>query len=492
MYDKEFKGLVMLKRIRDFLQDDDLSIAKAALYYMVCQILVKGMSFITTPIFSRILSKEEYGNVSNFFAWQALLLPLVTLDLRVTINRSRYEMAEDNDSYLSTILLTSNVITILALIIIELNQRFFVSLFSMDMKYIRILLLYIIFQTAFDYQQIQYNIFHRYKLYVFYTMISVFTSLALSVVLVLLMDNRFEGRIYGGVIPAVIIDAIIYFGILKRSYKPRLKYVKYAINIAVPLIPSALSSTILSTSDRAMITGFCGSEQTALYSIAYSVSSIAGIIWQALNQAWGPWLYDHLNEKKYADIKKFSNKFSLIYGSLAVGIILISPEIVYFMGGKEYMETVNVMPPVILAMVFQFFYAFYFDTEYFYGETYVISIGTGIAAMVNIALNFVFIPRYGYIAAAYTTMIGYLIMLIYHFLIVKFKLKKSYIYDTKYFIGVITGLVMIQLMAIFIYQRRLIRYAIIILYSILLLLIIWRYRESAKNFIEKFKNKKRG
>ena len=174
----------MLKRIRDFLQDDDLSIAKAALYYMVCQILVKGMSFITTPIFSRILSKEEYGNVSNFFAWQALLLPLVTLDLRVTINRSRYEMAEDNDSYLSTILLTSNVITILALIIIELNQRFFVSLFSMDMKYIRILLLYIIFQTAFDYQQIQYNIFHRYKLYVFYTMISVFTSLALSVVLV--------------------------------------------------------------------------------------------------------------------------------------------------------------------------------------------------------------------------------------------------------------------------------------------------------------------
>ena len=156
------------------------------------------------------------------------------------------------------------------------------------------------------------------------------------------------------------------------------------------------------------------------------------------------------------------------------------------------METVNVMPPVILAMVFQFFYAFYFDTEYFYGETYVISIGTGIAAMVNIALNFVFIPRYGYIAAAYTTMIGYLIMLIYHFLIVKFKLKKSYIYDTKYFIGVITGLVMIQLMAIFIYQRRLIRYAIIILYSILLLLIIWRYRESAKNFIEKFKNKKRG
>ena len=87
-------------------------------------------------------------------------------------------------------------------------------------------------------------------------MISVFTSLALSVVLVLLMDNRFEGRIYGGVIPAVIIDAIIYFGILKRSYKPRLKYVKYAINMAVPLIPSALSSTILSTSDRAMITGF--------------------------------------------------------------------------------------------------------------------------------------------------------------------------------------------------------------------------------------------
>lgn len=483
--------MVGMNKLKKFLDDDDNSVAKAAVYYLICQLMVKGISFITTPIFTRLLTKGEYGEVSNFFAWQAMLLPLVTLDLRVTINKSRYDYEKENDSYLASILLTSNIITLLVLLIIELNQAFFVDVFSMSMFYIRIMFLYIIFQTAFDYQQIQYNIFHKYKRYVFYTVLSTVASVLLAVGLVLLVENRMAGRILGAVIPAVIVDAIIYISILKRAKKLRFEYVRYAVLMAVPLIPSALSSTILSTSDRAMITNMCGGEQTALYSVAYSVSAIAGILWTALNQAWSPWLYDKFKAEKFNEVKRFSNKFSLLYAVLIIGIMLIAPEIVLVMGGKAYMSTIAVMPPVILAMVCQFFYAFYFNTEYFYGETYIISIGTAIAAALNLGLNYLLIPKYGYIAAAYTTLAGYAAMYLYHYLIVKYRMKKAFIFDNKFLAAIVVVLCGIQFLISLVYEIYVARYAIIVVYSVALLVLAVKNKEIIMGFVRKF-IKKRG
>lgn len=66
-----------MKKLKKILDDEDNSVSKAALYYLICQLLIKGVTFITTPIFARLLTKSEFGDVNNFFAWQAILLPLI-------------------------------------------------------------------------------------------------------------------------------------------------------------------------------------------------------------------------------------------------------------------------------------------------------------------------------------------------------------------------------------------------------------------------------
>lgn len=480
----------MIKMLRRFFNEKNGSASKAALYYLACQLLINGISFLTTPIFTRLISKGEYGNVCSFFAWYTMLFPLVTLNMRVTINRARYDYEEENNSFLASILIASNLITLAVLLIAELNSSYFENIFGMDITYIRVLFLYMIFQTAFDYQQIQYNIFHKYKKYVFYTILSTVFSIVLSLGLVLVMNDKFSGRVLGAVIPAVIVDIVIYASIIKRAKKLRLKYVKYAIRMAVPLIPSALSATIMSSSDRAMITHLCGSESTALYSVAYSVSSIAGILWSGLNQAWSPWLYDRFRDEEYLEVKTSARKFALLYGGLIIGIMLIAPEIVFVMGGKAYMETIMVMPPVILAMVFQFFYAFYFNTEYFYGETYIISLGTAIAAIVNLVLNYIFIPQYGYIAAAYTTLFGYAIMYVYHYLIVKIKLKKDYIFDNRFFSMIIVALSIIQVLISFCYNNSVIRWVLICAYILGLIWFCIKNKNQILGYLRKLKKQK--
>ena len=452
-------------RLSDYLRDDDNSAVKAAFYYMLCQILVKGMTFISTPIFSRMLTRAEYGAVSNFVAWEGLIFPIVTLNLRASINKSKYDYVDDNNNFLSSILIAALVLIAVSMLIVECNGAFFVDFFSMPMKYIRFLFVYLVFMTAYDFQQIQYNIYRKYKVYVVYSLLSVFLNLFLSIILVLTIPDKLMGRLVGIVVPCVFIGIVIYFNAFKRGCRPQVRYAKNALFMTVPLLLSALSSNILNTSDRVMISHLSGHEDTAMYSIAYSVAGLSAVVFTALNQAWSPWMFDHMESFDYDAIKKRAKQFSGLYALLILGIMLISPEIIMIMGGKQYYSARYVMPPVILAMVCQYFYAFYFDKEYFYGETYIISLGTFIAAIANIVLNYLFIPKYGYIASAYTTLIGYAMMLVYHFLIVKFKLHKDHFFPSKWFFLLIIILVFSQIGIVQIYEFRLIRYFIIALYG---------------------------
>lgn len=476
----------MIDRIKLFFQDNEGSAVKAGFYYLVCRLLVRGFSFFSTPLFTRLMTKAEYGMFSNFIAWEGLLIPFLTLNLRGSINKSRYDFSEDNNSFLLSILIFAQFIVGVLLISTLFLQSTYEILTNMSISYVRMLLVFIFFHTAFDFQQIQYNIFKKYKLYVLYSIISSVLSMVLSVLLVVSMDDKTLARILGVVVPTVLVCSIIEVDIFRRSEKIRFKYIKYALAMSIPLLPSALSATILSSSDRIIITKYCDVNETALYSIAYSISGIAAILWTAMNQAWAPWLLDHLNEAKYDIIKTISNRVGLLFVSLVVGLMLIAPEILLIMGGRQYMAAIGAMPPVILAMVFQYYYAFYFDVEYFYGETYTISFGTFIAAAINLVLNFIFTPKYGYIAAAYTTLVGYAVMFIYHYGVVRFKIRKGFIFDNRFIFKIIGIAIAVQIIISFTYSFSIARYALLMIYCIAMGFVAYKNQNTIRIFFGKY------
>ena len=106
--------------------------------------------------------------------------------------------------------------------------------------------------------------------------------------------------------------------------------------MSIPLLLSALSSNILHSSDKIIISKYCGTNQTALYSVAVTIASISTVLWVAMNRAWAPWLLDNLHQENFNRIKKVSVNFSLFYAGLIIGLMLIAPEILYFMGGEKY------------------------------------------------------------------------------------------------------------------------------------------------------------
>ena len=155
-----------------------------------------------------------------------------------------------------------------------------------------------------------------------------------------------------------------------------------------------------------MITNMCGNESNALYSLAYNIAMIVNIIWGAMNNAYSPWLGEKLNSKEYKEIYKTQYIYIGIYAIIIIGAMLVGPELLLIFGGKSYLEAINFNPPVVLGCFFIAIYTLYVNIEIYEKKTIGMACATVIAAFFNLVTNAYFIPKFGYIAAAYTTLIG--------------------------------------------------------------------------------------
>lgn len=454
------------------------STAKIAIWYVVGNMFVKGIGMLTTPIFTRLLSQTEYGVFSNITSWESVITTIVTLDFAASIARAKYDFGERMHEFIASILVASNVITLIAYGIVECNPTYFEQLFMTDMMYIRMLFVYLLFMPAFTFLQINHQIHHKYKFFLILSVGSAVIRTLISVLLVIGLENRLFGRMIGYFVPITLCNIVLWLYIVIRARRVSWKCIVYASKISLPLIPHALSGVILGSVDRIMITNFCGAATTAVYSVAYSVSMFASLIWASMNDAWAPWLFDRLYEKNNDSIRKNSNKYIGVFLLLVFGVLLVTPEIIWVLGGDAYYEARYIMPAIILGIVFQFMYSLYVNIEMYMKKTFNISIGTMLAAVLNLVLNWMFIPRYGYIAAAYTTTIGYMALFVFHYIIVKKSIKEfANVYEEKWVFGGILFMAIASIIAIFLYQYNVIRYIILLIYVVLLLIGVYKNKD---------------
>lgn len=194
----------------------------------------------------------------------------------------------------------------------------------------------------------------------FFTGLSVIASLIL---VLFFKDKQLEARVYGYYGVWMVCALVIYIYLLLNGKSFNISYLRFALPISVPLIVHTLANTLLSTSDRVMINRICGAEATALYAVAYSCAMVVSILWTAINQAWAPWCFEMMHQKKEKEIGIISRPILLLFSMAVIAIILIAPEILLIMGGEKYKYAVNVIPPVMLGFIAQMLYTLYVNIE---------------------------------------------------------------------------------------------------------------------------------
>lgn len=458
--------------------------ARIAIWYIISSVFAKGLAVITTPIFTRLLSKTEFGQFSSFTSVENILTIIVTLDFSASIARAKYDFDERMKEYIASILLASNIVTTLVYIVVECNAKFFQELFSMDILYIRMLFVYLLFMPAFSYMQLYHRVYQKYKFFVAFSMGTALISAVISVILVVLLDDKLLGRTVGYLLPISIFNFFLWIYVFIKAKRVSWDCIIYASKISIPLIPNALSGVVLGSMDRIMITNICGAATTAIYTVAYQVSMLVYLIWTSMNHAWSPWLFDRLHEDNHEAIRRSSKLYLGIFLGFVIGVLLVAPEVVVILGGQAYYEAIYVMPPVVLGCVFQFVFGMYVNLEIYEKKTFTISMGTMMAALINFVLNFVCIPRFGYIAAAYTTLIGFMALFIFHYIIVQIKIRKyANVYDKKFVGGVLLIATLCSAVSLILYQCNVIRYLLLVAYIVMGLIGGYKYREFIKKLL---------
>lgn len=459
---------------------------RSGIWYTASNFLLRSIGFITVPLFTRLLTKAEFGLYNNYTSWMSILTIIVTFSLEASLISARFDFEDDFDGYILSMLALNTLSCGMWFVIVNAFGAQISNYTHVDRVYLNAMLLYMAFVPAINLFQARERYMYKYKISVGLTVGIALSTAAVSVLLVYLCKDRLFGRIIGSIIPTVLVGSLIALYLIMKGRHICVSYWKYAIPICLPYIPHLLAGSVLNSMDRVMIEKICGPESTAVYSLAYSCGALVTLLISSLNMALVPWLGDNLKNKNYDVIRKFSKTYILLFFVLAVMIMLMAPEVLLFMGGKEYYEAKYVITPVAMGCVCQFLYTLYVNVEQFNKKTAGMAVATVIAAVINLGLNALMIPKFGYLAAAYTTLIGLLTLLLLHMILVS-RIGFGELYDNRFVLSVAAAGIILMMFITFLYSFTLLRYIVTAVYFSVLACVFYNKREL---LIGLFKRKK--
>lgn len=388
---------------------------KAGSYYLIGNLFNKAITFLTIPLFTRLMSTSDYGIVNTYLSWVSILSLIVGLSLGSSIRSAYIDFKEDLDGYISSIFFFS-------LLNFLITSTIIIFISNLLLKELNIMLVILCLIQAFM-TFILNSIAIKYMMdmdYVRRTLLLALPNIVVTIISVFLLFHINYNKYFGRIIPYVVITFIVgcyylikYFIKGKKLFNKN--YWRYAVTLSLPLIFHGISIELLSSFDRTMITIFRNPSETGIYSLVYNLSMIATVVTSSMESVWIPWFSNKLQNGDKDLINKNVKVYIEIVMIVMIGILITAPEILEFMAPREYWSGKIIIPPLILASFFIFLYSISVDLEYFYKSTKIIATNTIIAACVNIILNFLFIPIYGAIAAAFTTVIAYIVSFSIHY-----------------------------------------------------------------------------
>ena len=412
---------------------EENKVIKAGIGYTIGNYLLKGLSFLTVPLFSRLLDTSDYGIFNTYLAYQGIMFLLVGIALHTSLKNAKYRYKEEFDRYNSNCILVMLVSLAVWLFLANLTYPLYAGLTGFSRLIIN-LLLFDSFGTALiQFFNVYVGLDYRYDSFLKISAFNALGNLGMSVILILgfFKDDRATGRIIGNALPVMAIAVVlIWYFWKKRRPKWNREQVTYAVTYSLPLIPHGISQVILSQFDRIMIKSMIGSAEAGIYSFGYNIFSIINVTANSLDNVWGPWFYEQMQQKKYEEIRRQSSKYAFGMLLFSVMVMLGTPELVMLLGAKAYWDAKYTVIPIVVGGYFMFLYTLPSSVEYYHEKTKYIAIGTACAAGVNILLNLWFISRFGYVAAAYTTLATYVLYFVFHYFIAT-RVQGFCIFDTK-------------------------------------------------------------
>lgn len=429
---------------------------RAGIGYTIGNIFIKGASFISLPIFTRLLSTGDFGIYNTYLAYESLLCVIVGLGVSVSLKNAKIDFSGEIDTYFYTLVKMISKMAIIVLFVLAICLKVFHWKTGFDFPVIVILVAHSYGTAILGIYYSKKSLEYDYKSYLKASFFNTISNIAISIILLLTIFscNKALGRIIGTATPLVVLGFAISFKSAKRAkFTSSAKMRKYALLIGTPLIIHLISQTVESQIDRIMITNCWGNSYTGIYSFVYSIAVIYQIICNSTDSVWNVWFFDKFSLNKFSEINSKAKKYIALHVFAVITMMTFSRELVMLMSSKEYWVGASLFVPIILGLFYLLLYSIPVCVELYYKKTRYIAIATCLAAVVNIVTNYLFIPSYGYYAAALTTLLSYVITFIVHYCVSR-KILKEYNINILEFKIYIPSIIITSLYGVFIFLNN--------------------------------------
>ncbi len=460
--------------------------------YLSASIATKAMGFISLPVMTRLLSPAEYGVFNVFTSYIGLLVIVLSLNNYSSIGRYWYEDLDDFNSFFGTSIFFTGGVLVFSCIFYWIFYRPLGRLAGLPENLVLWMIPFVIVGIISSTFLQVYQPQRRSKLIATLSIAEAYLGFGASVCLVLMMkEQRYYGVLWGRLIVSCVMSAIM-IRYLRPYFKPvfQKKHLRYILGYSIPMIPYMLSGPILSQFDRIMINSYMGSASAGLYSLAYNIGVLLSLLITALLSAWNPDYFEDMNNKNYRKLNSDTDKIFRLVLSAAMFLMLFGKEIGMVLVDQRYHSGLKIVPVVVFGYIFTALWQFWGRNIGYSKKTIWISIVATVAGSVNIGLNMVFIPRYGYVAGAYTTVISFMIMAFSGWIVSKFVLK-GYTTPILIFLKPLSALILLYVFYVCILktidlEASYIIYIKLLFFGIFIMGIAWKYMFYLKLFLLNF------
>lgn len=449
--------------------------AKASMWFLICSFLQKGIAFITTPIFTRILTTEEYGVYNVFSSWMGIVTTFITLNLAAGVyTQGLVKFKDERNTFSSSLQGLTLTLCVIWSIVYFTTPTFWNRLFSLSTVQMVAMLITIWTSTVFNFWSTEQRVSLRYKRLVGITILVSIVQPTVAIFAVIHSEDKVTARVLSVAFIQLVVYTGFFFSQMLRGKKFFIKkFWLYAISFNLPLVPHYLSQTVLTSADRIMVDSMVGASEAGIYSLAYSISNIMMLFNAALLQTLNPWIYQKIRDREENDIARIAYAALICIGFLNILLIAFAPEVLKLFAPATYNGALQVIPPVAMSVFFVFSYSLFADFEFYYKKTIFIMMASIAGALLNIVLNYIFIGIFGYVAAGYTTLVCYIIYAVSHYCcmirVCDEKMGGVRVYDSKKLITISSTFVGIGFLFLFSYRSNLLRFTLVAIICLILI-----------------------
>ncbi len=464
---------------------------KSATVFTLAILLSRGIAFISTPIFTRIMPPDQIGLVGLFTSTMSMIVAISSLALTSGgFSVGLKEFSNYRDEYVSSVVTLTTITGGVFLLVFLSAPAFWTHLLGLPFGLVLLIVLGCMVTPAYEFWLMRQRYEYAYKNAAIVTALSAVLSTAFAVCAVLLAKDHpsllGEVRLYVSVGCTLFVNFIIWVILLrkgnKKSYMNK-TYWTFSLSLSLPLLGHSFASQVLSVSDRLLISKLADNASVGIYSTLYTVGAVIMMFWGALNLSFVPYLFQNADDLgKRKDISRNAQILLLCFSGLAVFAALIAPDLVRILATDEYYKYVFIVPPITAGVYLVALGNFYSNLLVLCKNTMAIMVSTVMAGVVSVLLNILLIPLFGFVVAAYTTLFAYVVYALMQALlgyrIFSKKFLGPFVYNNFVMAGIAVGTVLLTLCSMYTYQCSLLRYTLVALLMPLVLKIYFCIKQN--------------